>query len=177
MILFHQARSVVRLLQLAEMLVLKVFQVINKDIYSVKQYMIYSFNIKTDNGEKQFYLTADNHQKLYRRILSTYGVTKDQVEIIEEFVEDGYSYKLVKSYVTDQIDKNLLKEANSLYKNASRRCEPYKTEYFNKYKYSEIINVETVKDIAKLLETYKKVKVYWELGEKRGQHNYYAFVK
>ena len=38
--------------------------------------MIYSFNIITDERTtKQFYMTADNHNQLYKRILNTYGIT------------------------------------------------------------------------------------------------------
>ena len=143
--------------------------------------MIYSFTIKNDYDElKQFYLTADDKNKLYRRILSTYGVTKDRVEILEEFEETpDWGYKLHKSniaHLTDE-DKELIKQARIIFANNSRKCEPYKSEYIKRYKYKEAINIENEKDLIPLLQQYKKVKVYWELTDKRGVHQYYALVK
>ena len=141
--------------------------------------MVYSFLIRTESGEKQFYMTAENHQKLYRRILSTYGISKDDVEILEEYEEDGWGIKLKKSYIdpNSKVDPELMKIANKLFKEAGRKDEPHKTEYFKKHKYSKVFDIESSKDLVPIIEKYKKVKVYWSLGDKRGQHNYYVFAK
>lgn len=142
--------------------------------------MIYSVEILNDYGEKkQFYITADDPQKLYRRIASTYGILKDRVEILAEYEEtDDWGYKLKKSHkeiVSEEETKNKQK-ANELYRKASRKCEPYKSEAKKKYGFN-VVNIASVEDIIPLLKEYKKVKVYWELGEKRGEHKYYAFVE
>jgi hypothetical protein len=143
--------------------------------------MIYSFNIITDERTtKQFYMTADNHNQLYKRILNTYGITKDNVTILEEYEEtDDWKYKLVKSNITQVSDSDKKKsdKANELFKKASRRSDKAKSEYFKKYQFKEIVNIKTPEDLIPLIESYKKIKVYWEPGEKRGQHNYYAMVK
>ena len=142
--------------------------------------MIYSVNIINEFGdEKQFYITAENEDKLYRRVFNTYGVAKIGVQILAVYRETpNWGYELVKSFVDEESkeDKEISKKANDLYKNASRKCEPYKSEAIKKYKYN-VVDISSAEDIIPLLSEYKKVKVYWELGEKRGQHNYYAFVK
>ena len=142
--------------------------------------MIYLVEVLNDYGEKkQFYITADDRTKLYRRISSTYGILRDRVEILAEYEETSdWGYKLSKSHKeleSDEDTKNKQK-ANELYRGASRKCEPYKSEAKNKYKF-DVVDISSVDDIIPLLKKYKKVKVYWELGEKRGQHKYYAFVK
>ena len=142
--------------------------------------MIYNCQVRNSLGEtKTFFLTADNYSQLYRRIASTYRIAKYDVEILEEYEETSdWKYKLVKSniaHISDE-DKELNKKASDLYSNASRKSEPYKSEAMKKYKY-DVVPIEKIDDIVPLLKSYKKVKVYWELGEKRGQHKYYAFVK
>ena len=141
--------------------------------------MIYSFNIRTENGEKLFYLTEENQKKLFKRILSTYGVSKEDVEILEEYEEDGWGIKLKKSYIDkkEKIEPEFMIKASKMYKDAGRKDDHQKEEYKKKHKYSNIIELESAKDLAPLLKEYKKVKVFWALGEKRGIHNYYAFVK
>lgn len=142
--------------------------------------MIYSVQILNDYGEKkQFYMTADDHAKLYRRIASTYGIEKGRVEIIAEYEEtDDWGYKLKKSHkdIVSEEEKKFSQKANELYRNASRKCEPYKSEAIKKYGY-KTIDISSVDEVISLLKEYKKVKVYWELGERRGEHKYYAFVK
>ena len=93
--------------------------------------MIYSFNVRNEFGdEKQMYLTADNHNQLYRRILSTYGVSKDNVELLAEYKEtEDYGYELVKSY-TELVtaDKDIVKKAKKILAEQSRRSEPLKSD-------------------------------------------------
>lgn len=143
--------------------------------------MIYHIQVRNSLGDfKTFFITAEDHTKLFRRVLSTYGVTKDNVEILEEYEETpDWGYKLSKSNVVQKSDedKELLLKANQMFSDASRKSEPYKSEAYKKYKYSSIVDIDSSVDIIPLLKSYKKVKVYWELGEKRGQHKYYAFVK
>ncbi len=143
--------------------------------------MIYHFNIRNEyNEDKAFFLSADNHSQLFRRILSTYGITKDKVEILEEYEETSdWGYKLVKSsiaHLSDK-DKEIKKQAKEIFAKNSRKCEPYKSEAIAKYKYKDAVNISGEKDLIPLLKKYKKVKVYWELTEQRGVHQYYALVK
>ena len=141
--------------------------------------MIYSFNLTNDyNEQKQFYLTADNLNQLYRRILSTYGMTKDRVELIAEYEETAdYKYKLIKSYSDeDEVDNDIKKKAKELFSNSKRMSEPRKSEYIKKHKMTEI-SISTEKDLYSLIHKYKMIKVKWDLGEKRGQHSYYALVR
>ena len=143
--------------------------------------MIYNIQIRNEfNDDKRFFLTADNHSQLYKRVLSTYGITKDKVEILEEYEETpDWGYRLIKSnieHLTDN-DKENIKKAKEIFANNSRKCEPYKSDAFKKYKYKDIIYIDGEKDLIPLLEKYSKVKVYWELTDKRGVHRYYAFVK
>lgn len=143
--------------------------------------MIYHFNIRNEfNEDKEFFLTAENHSQLYRRILSTYGIVKDRVEILEEFEEtDDWGYKLVKSNIEHltKEDKDIAKEAKRIFLNSSRKDEPYKTDYLKKHKYLEAIDISGEKDLIPLLKDYKNIKVYWNTTDKRGVHQYYAFVK
>ena len=144
--------------------------------------MIYSINIRNNfNEDKQMYLTAENHTKLYRRVLTSYGIPKDRVEILEEFEETpDYGYKLVKSniaHLTDN-DKKVAQKAKELFANNKRRCEPYKTDYMIRHNYIKAINIKDEKDLIPLLNEFKNIKVYWETSkEKRGDRQYYAFVK
>lgn len=143
--------------------------------------MIYYFNLKNDLNElKSFYLTADNHSQLYKRIMRTYGIPKDRVEILEEYEEtEDYNYRLYKSnikHLTDK-DKELAKKAREIFANSTRKCEPYKSDYIKKYNYKDVININSEGDLIPLLNNYKKIKVYWELTDKRGVHQYYALVK
>ena len=141
--------------------------------------MIYSFNLINDyNEQKQFYLTADNLNQLYRRILSTYGMTKDSVELIAEYEETAeYKYKLVKSYSDkDEVDNDIKKKAKELFLTSKRMSEPRKSEYIKKHKMTEV-HIVNEKDLYSLISKYKTIKVKWDLGEKRGQHNYYALVR
>ena len=73
-------------------------------------------------------------------------------------------------------DKVLYEKAKELFTSAGRKVDPDKTNYAKKYSFSEV-RIENEKDLYPLIQKYKKIKVYWEQGEKRGQHSYYALVK
>lgn len=144
--------------------------------------MIYMFNILNDRGEqKKFYFTADSDNELYRRILRTYGVSKDRVTILEklEETEDGYKKSKDTTNVQPKMSKKeqkIIDKSNELYHKAPRRCGEAKTDYMNKYGLSEI-PIGSVNDLYDIVGKYKKVKVYWETTENRGEHKYYALVK
>ena len=143
--------------------------------------MIYSFNVRNEfNEEKHFLLTADNHTQLYKRILSTYGVTRDNVELLAEYEETpDWGYKLVKSHVAQDAkvyDKDIKEKAKKAMADQSRMCEPWKSDYIARHKMTEF-PIDSEKDLYPLIEKYKTVKVRWENGEKRGHHKYYALVK
>lgn len=69
--------------------------------------MIYRFKCtvgeKKDKRIKEMLLTSDNKSQFYQRAASQYGLTKDQIEIIEEISESSISdeefnnYRAVKS--------------------------------------------------------------------------------
>lgn len=144
--------------------------------------MIYNCAVRNEfNEEKTFFMTAKGLSDLYRRILSTYRIPRDKVEILEEYEETpDYGIKLVKSYISHltEDDKIQKLKAKELFDDAKRRCEPYKTEYMIKHNYIKAIDIKDEKDLIPLLEKYKHIKVYWETSkEKRGEHQYYAFVK
>ena len=143
--------------------------------------MIYSISIRNEyNEDKQFFISAEDISKMYKRVLSTYGTTKDKIEILEEYEETpDWGVKLVKSNVShlSSVDKDNIKKAKEIFFNSSRKCEPYKSDAFKKYKYKDIIYIDSEKDVVPLVKKYNKVKVYWELTDTRGVHQYYAFVK
>jgi len=144
--------------------------------------LIYNCSVRNDfNEDRTFFITAKSHSDLYRRIMSAYRISKDKVEILEEYEETSdYGYKLVKSnisHLTNE-DKELALKAKELFSNSKRRCEPYKTDYMQRHNYIEAINIDNEKDLIPLIEKYKKIKVYWETSKvKRGDRQYYAFVK
>lgn len=142
--------------------------------------MIYRIRLRNDyNEEKDFFLTAEDHSKLYKRVLSTYGIPKNKVEILEEYKEsDDWGYKLIKSNISHLTADDMARRNRALEIFNDNRCkdEPHKTNALERgYKIIEDINDEN--DILPLLDKYKKIKVYWEHTEKRGKHRYYALVK
>lgn len=144
--------------------------------------MIFNCRIRNDfNEDKTFFLTADNHSQLYKRIMSTYQIPKDRVEILEEYIETpDWGYKLHKSYISHLTneDISLAKKAKELFAANKRRCEPYKTDYMQRHNYLKAIDINNEKDLIPLLKEFKNIKVYWETSkEKRGSRQYYAFVK
>lgn len=141
--------------------------------------MIYKFALKVDTGkENEFFLTAENLNALYRRILSTYGITKDKVVLLEEYKEVGTSgVVFVKSHVKkDEVDKEIIKKAKELIANKKRKPEPFKSEYKAKHSMIEF-PVTKESDLYDLLAKYSTVRVCWEPTEKRGEHTMYALVK
>ena len=153
--------------------------------------LIYRFTIRNSyNEDKEFYLTADTPSQLYKRILNTYGITKDNVSLLEEYEETSdWSYKLKKSHVkvtstpkdkdsskVTTLNNEVLEKAKKIFSKNSRMTEPWKSDYKERHKVREV-PVSGVNDVYGLVEKYKFVKVYWEPGEKRGVHKYFALVK
>ena len=142
--------------------------------------MIYNVQVKNSYGaNKTFFMSADSKQKLYKRIMHSYSIPKEEVEILEEYEDTpDWGYKLKKSYIKhlSEDTKNLTSTANQLFSKAKRLSDPNKTKKVEKYNYN-IIDIDTEANIVPLLEKYNTVKVYWDLGEKRGSHKYYALVK
>lgn len=136
--------------------------------------MIYDFTILNSRGEhKQFYITADDDKSFYRRIFDTYGALPEQVNIRKLYKEtEDYYYKEV---TKKKVDKNLDK-ATEAYNKASKKRGKKKEEYIKKYNFSET-KITSINDVSSLMEVYKKVKVYWQPGKKRGTKEYYALVK
>ena len=63
--------------------------------------MVYKFSYLRDNNKESIiYLSADNENQLYRRALSTYGITKDRIKILSEYKpsNDLNSITLVKNH-------------------------------------------------------------------------------
>lgn len=141
--------------------------------------MIYHFSILNDeNVTKDFYLTADTPNQLYRRALSTYGVTKDKITLIAEYKETGtIDCKLNRTFTNvEKVDSAQLEKARKIFAKQRGLKEPFKTEYKEKYNFSEC-DIENVNDLLPLLDKYKKVKVYWEPTDKRGQHKLFALYR
>lgn len=142
--------------------------------------MIYSISIRNEfNEDKQFFLTAEDHSKLYKRILSTYGISRDRVEILEEYEETpDWGIKLVKSNIShlSNKDKDNLKRALNIFNDNHCKDEPYKSKTIARCNY-KVIDIENEKDIVPLLDKYKEIKVYYEHTDKRGIYKYYALVK
>lgn len=148
--------------------------------------MIYRFTIRNSfNENKALYLSADSVNQLYKRLLTTYGITKENVTILEEYEEtDDWGYKLKKSYVKMEsdkddeptIDEDLLEKATKIFSKNTRMTEPWKSDYKERHNVREV-SVTNANDVYGLMEKYKFVKVYWEPGEKRGVHRYFALVK
>ena len=148
--------------------------------------MIYKYTIRNNyNEDKTHYLSADSLNQLYKRLLTTYGITKDHVVVLEEYEEtDDWGYKLKKSYVKIEPDKQedkiineeLLDKANKVFSKNTRMTEPWKSDYKERHNVREV-SIINVNDVYGLMEKYKFVKVYWEPGEKRGVHRYFALVK
>lgn len=138
--------------------------------------MIYKIQIRNDYNEfKQMFLTANSKSELARRTFAQYHITKDRLEILEEYDDN---LNLIKSHVNhlNDIDKDLLQKSKELFYNSVRKCEPYKSEYMQRHKMSAI-DINTSEDVFKLLKKYKNVRVCWELTDKRGQHKHYALVR
>ena len=148
--------------------------------------MIYKYTIRNNyNEDKTHYLSADSLNQLYKRLLTTYGITKDHVVVLEEYEEtDDWGYKLKKSYVKIEPDKQedkiineeRLDKANKVFSKNTRMTEPWKSDYKERHNVREV-SIINVNDVYGLMEKYKFVKVYWEPGEKRGVHRYFALVK
>ena len=146
--------------------------------------MIYKFSLKDDNGkDKIFYLTADNTTKLYRRIISTYQVMRDDITLLAEYTETkDYKYKLKKSYEKksskkeEKEDEKIISKAKEIFSKSRKLSGEGKSKYKEKMNFSEVV-VEKEEDLYPLLKKYKKVKVYFETGEKRGTKKFYALVR
>lgn len=123
------------------------------------------------------YLSAENINQLYKRIATQYGFSKDRVTVVAEYSTEGENITLVKQYkdLKTYSDK-VRNKTDEVYSKLTRRCEPYKTEYINKYSFKEI-PITSKEDLYPLVRDYKKVKVYFETGEKRGTKKLYALVK
>lgn len=144
--------------------------------------MIYKFSVKDDNNnDKIFYLTADNLSQLYRRILSTYRIMREDVKLLAEYEEtDDDGYKLKKSYESNvnksDFGDKIVAKADKIYSKRRRLAGKGKLEYMKKNSFSEV-GINTIEDLYPLIKKYKRVKVYFETGEKRGTKRYYALVK
>lgn len=141
--------------------------------------MIYHFSIlNDDNVTKDFYLTADSPNQLYRRALMTYGVTRDKVTLIAEYKETGtIDCKFNRSFKeVEKIDSAQLEKARKIFSKQRGLKDPFKANYKEKYDFSEC-DISSIDDLIPLLEKYKKVKVYWEPTDKRGVHRLYALYK
>lgn len=88
--------------------------------------MIYKINIKTkenkDKGGKNFYLTADSHSQLYRRVRMQYGVDPTNVEILEEISEDSIDVNTVKNSAIGKktVNQDVLEKLEKQKKKAAR---------------------------------------------------------
>lgn len=146
--------------------------------------MIYEFKVANSNGNvKTMLLTADTLGAFYRRIAEMYGLAKDEVSLVAEYEEtENFGYKLKKSYVktTKKKDKKLIDKAVLLFKQgddrSKRLVEPRKSDYIKRHNFKSC-PISTADDVYELLTKYKTVKVYWENGDKRGSHKYFAVYK
>ena len=148
--------------------------------------MIYYVRLLNDLGDKKTsYLTADDHNKLYRRILSTYNIPKNKVEILEEYKEtDNGGYKLKKKYKvsedpnkeTEPADEKIILKAKEIFSKSRKLSGENKSDYKQRLNFSEV-SIEKEEDLYPLLQKYKKVKVYFDTGKKRGDRKYYSLVK
>lgn len=153
--------------------------------------MIYEFQVSTNKKVKTMLLSADTKSAFFRRIAEMYGLTKEEIILIREYDEtENFGYTLHKSYIEEAPKKGVkktTKATNKFITNAlqefkrgddrSRRMvEPRKSDYIKRHKMKSF-PVSSADDVAELMSKYKVVKVYWENGEKRGQHALYAVVK
>ena len=141
--------------------------------------MIYSISIRNEfNEDKQFYISANNISDMYKRILTQFGITKDKIELLEEYEETSdWGIKLVKSHIDhlSKEDKTNIKKAKELFFNSTRKCEPYKSKAIKKY--GNVVYIKDEKDVIPLVEKYKEISIHWEPTETRGVRNYYALVR
>lgn len=143
--------------------------------------MVYKFSyLRDDNKEKTMYLSADTEAQLYRRALSTYGITKDNIKILAEYAptKDLNSIKLKKEHKTSSTscNKKDKDKVDLIYSKLTRRCGQAKIDYIAKYSFMEV-PINSKDDLYPLVKKYKRVKVYYEPGEKRGTKKLYALVK
>ena len=142
--------------------------------------MVYKFSYLRDNNKESIiYLSADNENQLYRRALSTYGITKDRIKILSEYKpnNDLNSITLVKNHEKANTYSQKVKDkVDQIYSKLTRRCGQHKIDYINRYSFTEI-PIESKNDLYPLVSKYKRVKVYFEPGDKRGTKKLYALVK
>ena len=142
--------------------------------------MVYKFSYLRDNNKEAImYLSADNENQLYRRASSTYAIAKDRIRILAEYEsgEDLNLITLVKNHEEATAYSHVVKDkVDQIYSKLTRRTGQAKIDYINKYSFKEVpITCKT--DLFPLVSKYKKVKVYFEPGEKRGTKKLYALVK
>ena len=144
--------------------------------------MIYKFSVKDSNDkDKIFYLTADNLNQFYRRSINTYQITKDDITLLAEYEEtDDYKYKLKKSYEAVEekveVDDKIKSKAEKIFSKQRKLSGDSKSDYKQRMNFSEV-SIEKLEDLYPLLKKYKKVKVYFEPGEKRGEKKLYSLVR
>ncbi len=157
--------------------------------------MIYEFQVFNNKKVKTMLLSADSKSAFFRRIAEMYGLTKEEIILIREYDEtDNFGYTLHKSYVEEAPKKSAKKDTKKITKTTNkfitnalqefkrgddrsrRMVEPRKSDYIKRHKMKSF-PISSADDVAELMSKYKVVKVYWENGEKRGQHTLYAVVK
>ena len=142
--------------------------------------MIYKFSYpRPHKSDCILYLSAESETHLYRRALSIYGITNEHIKILATY-EEGEDLDTVKLVETTEKppkrDKKLYDKVDLIYSKLTRRTGQAKIDYIKKYSFKEIpINEKS--DLLPLVKKYKKVKVYFETGEKRGTKRLYALVK
>lgn len=142
--------------------------------------MVYKFSYLRDNNKEAImYLSADNENQLYRRASSTYAIAKDRIKILAEYEsgEDLNLITLVKNHEEATVYSQAIKDkVDQIYSKLTRRTGQAKIDYINKYSFKEV-PIESKSDLFPLVSKYKRVKVYFEPGEKRGTKKLYALVK
>lgn len=152
--------------------------------------MIYEFQVSTNKKVKTMLLTADSKSTFFRRIAEMYGLTKEEIMLTREYSEtENFGYKLHKSYVKEvskgtkkstKINNQLVTKALQEFKEGDERSkrmvEPRKTDYITRHK-MKWQYISSADDVAELMNKYKVVKVYWENGDRRGEHKKYCVYK
>jgi len=140
--------------------------------------MIYNILIRnyTDGIQRQFYLSAESQEAVIKRACYTYNVIPEQITVVEYYKDlNQFEYDPVPiKVVSKQISIN--DKASEMFYGAIRKRGKKKLDYINKYNFSEI-KISSPDDLAKLIGKYKQVKCYWESGDTRGEHQYYALYK
>ena len=106
-------------------------------------------------------------------------ITKDKIKILSEYKpsDNLNSITLVKNHEEANTYSQKVKDkVDQIYSKLTRRCGQHKIDYINKYSFTEI-PIESKNDLYPLVSKYKRVKVYFEPGDKRGTKKLYALVK